>query len=482
MFLNVCHFYFMLGYFFLGEKLQNHLQRILHVGLESLEPLSTNSPIHNTVIAAEGDSHHISSLETGLVISRDQLLSSSPNSKDASLRGVDNSAELVDAEPSKVGDGESSSGELGGGEFTFATLGGEVLDGVVDVDEAKRFNVRDEGGEETVVGVDGDVDVAGVKLTSGLFHPRAVALGDLLQSQTTGLDDKVVDGELVSSISFLVEASTDGLQLVHPHVDAQIVVRDLLLGLGEPLSNDFTDVGVRVVLEASDRLLTTGGVHDISSDDALVGPGSLHSAKVNTLSRSDSLSERRGNHTAPRGRGRDTELNRGSRGSRGLSSGGRGRSGGGLSGGGGSSGSFQHVVLEGSNVGFLLDHDGKRVTNVQALRRLNQNFGDVTFVCEFPVHGGLIGFDNGDRLVSDKVTFLFLPLDQVSGFHCGGEGGEGDDGVIGVVFGAVPPPGEGVGGSGEEGSTVFIQKGRGGRGKGERGRGEGSGPLCGQAA
>ena len=471
---------------FFGEResLQNHLQRIFHVGLESLKPLSPNSAIHNTVITAESDSHNISALEASLVIGRNQLLSSPSNSKDASLRGVDDSAELVNTEASEVGDGESSSGELSGGELTFTALGGEVLDGFVDAGQTEGFNVGDEGSEETVVGVDSNVDVTGVELTNGGLHPGAVALGDLLQSQRGSLDDEVVDGELVSSISLLVKTRTDLLQFVHPHIDGQIVVRDLLLGFGEPLSNNLTDVGVGDVLKGSSRLSTTRGVHDISSDDALVGASALDRAKVDTLSSSNRLGEGRGNDTGARGRG-DTEsggLSGGS--SRGSSRGGlsnRGSSSGGLRSGRGR-GSFQNIVFEGSNIGLILDHNGKGVTNVQSLGGLNQDFGEVPFVCEFPVHGRFVGFDHGNGLDSNKVSFLLLPLNQVSSFHCGGEGGEGDDGVLRVFFGAVPSPGDGGGGGGGEERGVL--KGSGGGG-GERGKGGGrerSSPLCGQTA
>ena len=76
-----------------------------------LEPLSSNSPVHDPVVAGHGDPHHVD--HDGLPAGPGyHLLLGPAHGQDTGLGRVDDGGELVDAEHPEVGDGEGSALEL----------------------------------------------------------------------------------------------------------------------------------------------------------------------------------------------------------------------------------------------------------------------------------------------------------------------------------------------------------------------------------
>ena len=88
---------------------QHEGKRIFEVTFESGQPSSTNSSIHGSVIRAEGHLHGLDSLEAPLFLgSWNKFSFSRADGKNARLRRVDDSCEVVDPEHAKVRDCEST--------------------------------------------------------------------------------------------------------------------------------------------------------------------------------------------------------------------------------------------------------------------------------------------------------------------------------------------------------------------------------------
>ena len=81
---------------------QQHGLWVFHELLEMLQPLCTDSSIHNPVIAGHGDPHHVRHSRSALR-SHHHLLLGAADGEDAGLRWVDDRRELVDAKHAKVG-------------------------------------------------------------------------------------------------------------------------------------------------------------------------------------------------------------------------------------------------------------------------------------------------------------------------------------------------------------------------------------------
>ena len=90
---------------------QQHGLWVFHELLEMLQPLCTDSSIHNPMIAGHGDPHHVRHSRSALR-SHHHLLLGAAHGEDAGLGRVDDGRELVDPEHTQVGDGEGSPLEL----------------------------------------------------------------------------------------------------------------------------------------------------------------------------------------------------------------------------------------------------------------------------------------------------------------------------------------------------------------------------------
>jgi len=176
--------------------LEQHRDGILDVALEDLEPLGTDSTIHNSVVTAHGDVHHVGDLVALLRVVRDHDLLGGAYGENARLGRVDDGGELLDAKHAQVRDGEGSSLELLGLELALLGPCGQILDGGGDVRETPLLSGEDNGGDEAARGGNRHGDVGAVVLADRVVVPRAVDLGHLEQGLGGGLDQEIIHREL----------------------------------------------------------------------------------------------------------------------------------------------------------------------------------------------------------------------------------------------------------------------------------------------
>ena len=166
----------------------------------------------------------------------DSNLTGGANSQDTGLRGVDDSGEALDSGVhTHVGDGESAALVLLGLKLVLARTLAKVLDLLGDAGESETLNVLDNGGDQTSGGRHSDADVSGLVLTDHglavLLAPAGVNLGDLQKGNSACLDQEVVDGKLVLTVSGSVEGLAELQELGNRESGGDEVVRVLGHGL-----------------------------------------------------------------------------------------------------------------------------------------------------------------------------------------------------------------------------------------------------------
>mmetsp|Transcript_1482 Transcript_1482/g.2803 ORF Transcript_1482/g.2803 Transcript_1482/m.2803 type:complete len:235 (-) Transcript_1482:712-1416(-) len=176
------------------------------------------------------------------------------NSKDRGLWRVDDRAEVGYAEHAEVANGESAALELVGLQLVFLRLHSQLLHLLRYRREAETIGVRDDRGHKTTRGSNGNTDVNVIIRANEAVHPRAVDLRNLGHSKGAGLDDEVVHRQLDSFfLEPLVQVRTCLHELVHRHGEGKVVMRNLSLGLHQPLRNGLPHVRERHILVFATR-------------------------------------------------------------------------------------------------------------------------------------------------------------------------------------------------------------------------------------
>lgn len=306
---------------------------------------------------------------TILVLNRDGNLLGGANGKDSGLGRVDDGSEALDGGVhAHVGDGDAAALVLLGLELAVAGLLGELLDGGRDALETLALDTLDDGGDEAVGGGDGNGNVDGLELADDTVAPRAVDGRDALGSNTHGLDEEVIDGKLVAAIGRAVERLAELEELADGEVGGNEevgVLRDGLLQAGGNGLAHARDGDISVGSGGTSSGSASKSLLDILLGDLATRTGALDVAQVDTLLASKSLGSREGVGLALEGSleaaGEASVLGLGS----GSRSGGRGAGGAlvlglilGDSGGGLAAGILESEVLEGVDVGTLLDENG----------------------------------------------------------------------------------------------------------------------------
>lgn len=237
---------------------------------------------------------------------------------------VDDGLKVSDSEHSQVGDSKSSNHGLGWSELVDLCLFGQFLDGLGDLGQSLGISVWNEGSEQSVLSIDGDIDINSVKLSDEGVIPSGINSWNLLEGESAGLDDEIVDGELVFSIlCLLIKLLAQLEERVDFALLGKIVMWDLLLGLSQASSSDLANgrvrnIGIRSTSNWS-RLrwsrclswLSLGrssllggfvgdGLEDVSFDDAISWSGSLEGVDVDIVL-SGLSSRSRACHQAARG-------------------------------------------------------------------------------------------------------------------------------------------------------------------------------------
>lgn len=142
------------------------------------------------MVSTQSHLHNLDSLEAlGVFRSKLEFSCGLANSKDARLRGVDDSSKFVDAEHAEVGNGESAALVLFRLELTVTSSGGKSLGLGRNSGKTLGTDVFDDGGNETVGGSNSDTDVGLLVHADSLAKPTRVSLGDVCESQRSSFDD-----------------------------------------------------------------------------------------------------------------------------------------------------------------------------------------------------------------------------------------------------------------------------------------------------
>lgn len=282
-----------------SRTLQQKLQRVLNHLLKLLNPLSTNGTIHHLVVEATSNDDLVIPLGNGTLLSLngDGNLADSTDSQDTGLRGVDNSGEALNGSVhTHVADGEGTTLVLLGLELVVTGTLAKVTDLVGDAGQTETLDVLDNGGDQTGGGGDSDTDVGGVVLTDDSLavdlNPAGVDLGHLEQSGGTGLDQEVVDGELVLALSGGVQSLAELQELADGEGGGDEVVGVLSHGLLETVGDNLAHGGGGNILVAGgSRAGSTATLIllNILLGDLTTTAGTLQSLDGDTLLQSESL-------------------------------------------------------------------------------------------------------------------------------------------------------------------------------------------------
>lgn len=351
--------------------LQKQLKGVLEDLLELAEPLSADGTVNDLVVEAGSEADLVVKLDTGaavLVLGGDSNLAGGANGEDGSLGRVDDGGEVVNGGVhAHVGDGDGTTLVLLGLELAVAGLLGEILDLGGDGLEATALNTGDDGGDETSGGGDGDRDVDAVELTDVALAPAGVDLGNLAAGNGHGLDQEVVDRQLVLAVGRAVESLAELEQLADRDGAGDVEVRVGLGGLDQAVGNGLAHAADGDVLKGStggsdsraaeslldillgDLATLTGALEAIDADAVLAGESlggganvglTVESRLESALGRGVLLGLR-----SRLGSGRGLGLGLGL-----LLLGG--------SGGGGTTSILNGELLKGGNIGTLLDENG----------------------------------------------------------------------------------------------------------------------------
>lgn len=227
-------------------------------------------------------------LNTGLVVSGDGNLLGGANSEDGSLGRVDDSGEVVNSGVhAHVGDGDGATLVLLRLELAIASLLGERLDLAGDGLETTALDTGDDRGDETSGGGNGDGDVDVVELADVTVAPAGVDLGNLSAGNSNGLDQEVVDGQLVLAIGRAVKSLAELEELADGHRAGDIEVRVDLGGLNQAVGNGLAHAADGDVLVGSTGGGAGGGgagsLLDILLSDLAVLAGALKAVDLDAL-------------------------------------------------------------------------------------------------------------------------------------------------------------------------------------------------------
>ena len=157
---------------------EEHLAGVLDVLLDLDEEGDGFPAIKKTVVVGEGEVHHGADLD--LAVDGDGTLLDGVKTQDGGLGQVDDGGTVERTEDTTVGDGEGTASHVLNGELVVTSLLAELGDGLLDADHVHGLGVADDGGDETLLGGNGDGDV------------NVVAVNDSVT--TVGALDGGVDG------------------------------------------------------------------------------------------------------------------------------------------------------------------------------------------------------------------------------------------------------------------------------------------------
>jgi hypothetical protein len=276
-------------------NLQKELKRVLDNLLELLNPLSTDGTVNDLVVEASSKGDLVVKLNTGLVVGGDGNLLGGTNGEDGSLGRVDDSSEVVNSRVhAHVGDGDGTTLVLLGLELAVTSLLGKRLDLRRDSLKATALDTSNDRGDKTSRGGNGDGNVDVVKLADVTVAPAGVDLRNLSAGNGDGLDQEVVDGELVLAVGRGVESLAELEKLADGERAGDVEVRVGLGGLDQAVGNGLAHAADGDVLVGGSAGAGAGdgaadSLLDIGLSDLSVLAGTLDAIDADSLLASKSL-------------------------------------------------------------------------------------------------------------------------------------------------------------------------------------------------
>ena len=274
-------------------NLQKKLKRVLDNLLDLLEPLSTDGTVNDLVVEAGSKGDLVVELNTGLVVGGDGNLLRGTNSEDGGLGRVDDGSEVVNSGVhTHVGDGDGTALVLLGLELAVTSLLGKRLDLGGDGFKTTALDTSDDRGDKTSGGGNGDGNVDVVELADVTIAPAGVDLGNLSAGNGDGLDQEVVDGELVLAVGGGVESLAELEKLADGKRAGDEEVRVGLGGLDQAVGNGLAHAADGDILVGSAGGASGGaadGLLDIGLSDLSVLAGTLEAIDADTLLAGKSL-------------------------------------------------------------------------------------------------------------------------------------------------------------------------------------------------
>lgn len=449
-------------------NLKQKLKRVLNNLLQLLDPFATNGTVHNLVVEAASNDDLLVPLGDGalLGLNGDSNLAGGADGENTSLGRVDHSGEALNSRVhTHVADGESTTLVLLGLELVVTSTLAKVTDLVGDAGQTQSVGALDDGSDEAGRGGNSNADVGAVVLADNslavLLDPARVDLGNLQESSSAGLDEEVVDGELVLAVGGGVQSLAQLHELADGKGGGHKVVRVLGHRLLETVGDDLAHAANREILVGRG----SGGAGlvllNVLLGDNTTTASALQGLDRDTLLQGQSLSSRADRRLAVQ---RGLQLVSGVLGlnSGGLRRRGRGRSLSALglllllSGRSGlvTAGVSQSEFRKWGNIGALLNKDGNGLligskdvsfrrnsvgkdrdfsysadSNI-LLTSLLQNLSEDTLLLELEVHLCLIGLNLDQDITGlEAVTSLLLPRTNVSRGHCRRKSRHANDGV-----------------------------------------------------
>lgn len=248
------------------------------------------------MVEATGDDDLLIPLGNGALggLDGDSDLADGADGQDTGLRGVDDGGEALDGGVhAHVADGEGTALVLLGLKLVVTSTLAQVADLVRDARQTETLDTLNNGGDQAGGGRNGNADVNGVVLADDglavLLDPAGVDLGHLHEGGGTGLDQEIVDGQLVLAVSGGIQSLAQLEELGNREGGGDEVVGVLGHGLLQAVGDGLAHRADGEVLEGGSG--GSGGLvllHILLGDLTTLA-GTLDGLERNTLLESQSL-------------------------------------------------------------------------------------------------------------------------------------------------------------------------------------------------
>lgn len=167
------------------------------------------------MVVCERKVHHRPDLD--LSVDSNRLLLDGVQTENGGLGKVDDGSTHQTTKDTAVGDGEGTTSHVLNGKLVVARLLAEVGNGLLDADHVQALSVSDDGGDETLLGSDGNGDVDVVAVDNGVAAVRALNGGVDSRDVACGEDAGAREGGHETELDALVLENLVLVELAELH-------------------------------------------------------------------------------------------------------------------------------------------------------------------------------------------------------------------------------------------------------------------------